>query len=66
MPSYEGTYSVFKNWGRVARDAKKGVEKIVEFKDAFEDERSIREVNLNYYCFDAGWLWQNIGSLKTK
>ena len=39
-------------YGRVIRTAAGDVEKIVEHKDATEDERKVREVNAGIYCFE--------------
>lgn len=40
-------------YGRVVRDAGGNFEKIVEQKDASEDERQIREINAGIYCFES-------------
>jgi bifunctional UDP-N-acetylglucosamine pyrophosphorylase/glucosamine-1-phosphate N-acetyltransferase len=39
-------------YGRIIRNAAGLVEKIVEHKDASEDERKINEINTGTYCFD--------------
>ena len=39
-------------YGRIIRSADGMLQKIVEHKDATEEERSIREVNSGIYCFD--------------
>ena len=39
-------------YGRLIRNAAGLVEKIVEHKDASEDERKINEINTGTYCFD--------------
>jgi bifunctional UDP-N-acetylglucosamine pyrophosphorylase/glucosamine-1-phosphate N-acetyltransferase len=39
-------------YGRVVRDEAGKFQKIVEQKDATEDERQIREINAGIYCFD--------------
>lgn len=54
------------NFGRIVRDQNNQVEKIVEYKDANEDERKITEVNPALYAFDADWLWENIDKLQNK
>jgi len=59
-PSFEGDFSMFLDFGRIVRDENKNIKGIVESKDAKDDEKQIREVNVSYYCFDAKWLWQNI------
>ncbi len=63
VSDYEGVNNTFYHFGRVIRAADNTVEKIVEYKDATEEERACKEVNISYYCFDAKWLWQNINSL---
>jgi bifunctional UDP-N-acetylglucosamine pyrophosphorylase/glucosamine-1-phosphate N-acetyltransferase len=40
-------------YGRIVRDSAGRFERIVEQKDATEIQRSIREVNPSYYCFQA-------------
>jgi bifunctional UDP-N-acetylglucosamine pyrophosphorylase/glucosamine-1-phosphate N-acetyltransferase len=57
--------TIFNNFGRIIRDKHGRVERIVEFKDATNEERLVREFNLSYYCFDAKWLWKNIDKLKS-
>lgn len=51
-------------YGRVVRRADGTVEKIVEFKDANEEERAIREVNAGIYAFDNQTLFEALKQLK--
>jgi bifunctional UDP-N-acetylglucosamine pyrophosphorylase / glucosamine-1-phosphate N-acetyltransferase len=39
-------------YGRIVRNKKGNVKKIVEHKDASAEERSIKEINTGTYCFD--------------
>lgn len=39
-------------YGRIIRNTDSHVEKIVEHKDASEEERKVREINTGTYCFD--------------
>ena len=39
-------------YGRVIRNEQGHVEKIVEHKDASDEERAIKEINTGTYCFD--------------
>lgn len=64
VPYFDGSFKSFDRFGRIVRDATGVVEKIVEYKDATEAERAIREVNTSYYCFDAKWLWENMDRLQ--
>ena len=50
-------------YGRIVRGADGSLQKIVEQKDASEEEQAIREVNAGMYCFDAGFLRENIARL---
>ena len=49
--------------GRVVRDDAGTVERIVERKDATDEEIAINEINSGLYAFDASWLRERIGSL---
>jgi bifunctional UDP-N-acetylglucosamine pyrophosphorylase/glucosamine-1-phosphate N-acetyltransferase len=50
--------------GRVVRDEAGIVDRIVERKDATDDELAVTEINSGLYAFDASWLRARIGSLK--
>lgn len=57
----------FKDWrtpffdfGRVVRNEKQEITKIVEVKDATEQERGVKELNPSFFCFRASWLWPNL------
>jgi bifunctional UDP-N-acetylglucosamine pyrophosphorylase/glucosamine-1-phosphate N-acetyltransferase len=43
-------------YGRIVRDANEDFARIVEQRDATDDERKIREINSGIYCFDSGKL----------
>ena len=64
VANFEGDFALFADFGRVVRDAGGRVERIVEVKDATDAEKTILEVNLNYYCFQPQWLWNHIDSIK--
>ncbi|MDP2944059.1 MAG: bifunctional UDP-N-acetylglucosamine diphosphorylase/glucosamine-1-phosphate N-acetyltransferase GlmU, partial [bacterium] len=51
------------HWGRIIKGLDGTVEKIVEFKDASEEEKLITEVNPGFMRFDKDWLFQNIDKL---
>src|SRR5213593_4564595 len=52
-------------YGRIVRDKNGAVEKIVEAKDANEQQRQIREVNAGIYLFDGDDLSDNLRRLST-
>lgn len=64
LPDFEDWRYNFLHWGRIVRGAGGQVEKIVEYKDASEEERLITEVNPGFMCFNYRWLFQNIMDLK--
>ncbi|HET7474195.1 MAG TPA: bifunctional UDP-N-acetylglucosamine diphosphorylase/glucosamine-1-phosphate N-acetyltransferase GlmU [Candidatus Limnocylindrales bacterium] len=49
--------------GRVIRDDAGTVERIVERKDATDEELAVDEINSGLYAFDAAWLRGRIGAL---
>lgn len=50
--------------GRVVRDNKGGVLKVVEEKEATPNEKEIREINCGAYIFEKDWLQNNITKVK--
>jgi len=51
-------------YGRVVRDDAGGLLKIVEQKDASDDERQIREINAGIYCFGSAKLLETITQIQ--
>jgi bifunctional UDP-N-acetylglucosamine pyrophosphorylase / glucosamine-1-phosphate N-acetyltransferase len=51
-------------YGRVLRNASGQVTRIVEHKDATDDQRRVREVNTGLIAFEAGALRRYLGNLK--
>ena len=51
-------------YGRIVRDASGGVQRIVEAKDASDEEKQINEVNAGIYVFDAANLFDHLRNLK--
>jgi bifunctional UDP-N-acetylglucosamine pyrophosphorylase/glucosamine-1-phosphate N-acetyltransferase len=49
--------------GRVVRDAAGLVERVVEAKDATDEELLVSEINTGLYAMDAEWLRRRIGDL---
>ena len=50
--------------GRIVRDGDDEIERIVEAKDATEDELEIEEINSGLYAFDAAWVAARIADLR--
>ncbi|MEI6650541.1 MAG: NTP transferase domain-containing protein [Candidatus Moraniibacteriota bacterium] len=63
VPDFSGIHEHLLHYGRIIRKEDGTVSRIVEYKDATEEERAIREVNTSVYCFDADWLWSHIDKL---
>lgn len=55
----------FFHWGRIIRKGEK-ITAIMEFKDATDKEKKIKELNPALYSFDAEWLWKNLKKLKNE
>jgi bifunctional UDP-N-acetylglucosamine pyrophosphorylase/glucosamine-1-phosphate N-acetyltransferase len=53
-------------YGRIVRDDRGAVARIVEAKDASDDEKRIDEVNAGIYVFDTEHLFDNLRGLSTK
>lgn len=52
-------------YGRIIRDSRGEIIKIVEQKDASPDELIIKEINTGIYCFAAEGLFEALSSLKS-
>jgi bifunctional UDP-N-acetylglucosamine pyrophosphorylase/glucosamine-1-phosphate N-acetyltransferase len=52
-------------YGRIVRDSKGAVTRIVEAKDASEEEKKIDEVNAGIYVFDGDQLFDNLRRLSS-
>ena len=50
-------------YGRVLRQGGK-VKRIVEDRDATDDEKRVAEINTSVYCFDGGRLWRALDQLR--
>ena len=63
LPDFDDWRHNFYHWGRIVRKENGIVEKIVEFKDANDQEKTITEVNPGFMRFNKEWLFQNISKL---
>ena len=53
------------DFGRIIRDEKGVVLKIVEFKDASDIEKNVDEFNSGVYCFDSGLFFKALGHINS-
>lgn len=53
-------------YGRIIRDAESSFERIVEQKDATDEEREVREINAGIYCFDAPKLFDALTEVRNE
>ncbi len=51
-------------YGRIVRDANEGFARIVEQRDATDEERKIREINSGIYCFNSAKLLAALDRVK--
>lgn len=52
-------------YGRVIRDETGQIQRIVEQKDATQEELSVCEINSGIYCMESEFLFRNIGSINS-
>jgi bifunctional UDP-N-acetylglucosamine pyrophosphorylase/glucosamine-1-phosphate N-acetyltransferase len=53
-------------YGRIIRDEQGAFEKIVEQKDASDEERQVREINSGIYCFESRDLFEALKRIEPK
>jgi bifunctional UDP-N-acetylglucosamine pyrophosphorylase/glucosamine-1-phosphate N-acetyltransferase len=53
-------------YGRIIRNEQGGFEKIVEQKDASDEERQVREINSGIYCFESKNLFEALRRVQPK
>jgi bifunctional UDP-N-acetylglucosamine pyrophosphorylase/glucosamine-1-phosphate N-acetyltransferase len=63
LPDFAGWHQNFYHWGRFVKGLDGKVQRIVEFKDASEEEKLITEVNPGFMRFNKEWLFKNIDNL---
>jgi bifunctional UDP-N-acetylglucosamine pyrophosphorylase/glucosamine-1-phosphate N-acetyltransferase len=64
VPDFNDWREGFSNFSRIVRNEKGDLVRVVEPRDATEEELKIMEVNPCYFCFDAKWMWSNLTKLK--
>lgn len=64
LRDFDDWRSSFKGFGRVKRGLDGEVLKLVEYKNATEEEREIKEVTPGGFCFDSKWLKDTLPKVK--
>lgn len=64
VADFNGWRNQFSSFGRIIRDYDNNIIKIIEKKDASEEELNIKELNSAFFCFKADWLWENLKNIK--
>lgn len=62
-PDFEDWRAAFDSFGRIVRNGQGTIERIVEYRDATEAERQIRELSTCFFAFKADWLWEHLKGL---
>ena len=65
LPDFEGIHSIYSHFGRIIRDDNEEIAKIIEFKDANQEEKKVTELNPAIYCVKDEWLWKNLDKIKS-
>ncbi|MCD4704921.1 NTP transferase domain-containing protein [bacterium] len=60
LDNFTDLNSCYQRFGRIVRGENEELLKIVEFKDASEEEKKIKEVNPAIFCIKDEWLWKNL------
>ena len=63
VKSFFGVYSSLEHFGRIVRSSNRSISEIVEFKDASQHQKKIKEVNPGIYMFNTKWLWENLAKV---
>lgn len=63
LSDFEEWRKNFFHWGRIIRENNE-IKEIIEFKDADDVIKEIKEVNPAVFCFNKNWLIKNIENLK--
>lgn len=53
----------FYHWGRIIKNGNE-IKEIIEFKDASDEIKELKDVNPALFCFNKKWLFENIVNIK--
>src|SRR3989339_801909 len=60
---FEDWRQCFYYWGRIIRGKNGQVKENIEFRDASDEVKLVKEVNPPMYCLATNWLWGNLAKL---
>lgn len=60
---FEDWRQCFYYWGRIIRAKNGQVKENIEFRDASDEVKLVKEVNPSMYCLATDWLWENLKKL---
>lgn len=66
VPNFEGEYAPVRTFGRIIRDENGNIIKNVEYKDATDLQKEIKELNPCLYCFQVDWMFDHLKRLEPK
>ncbi|MFA4873415.1 MAG: NTP transferase domain-containing protein [Patescibacteria group bacterium] len=66
VPHFEEAYEAFEAFGRIIRQSDGTLDRIVEYRDADEAIKKIKEVNPGYYCFSLSWLQAHLPQVRAE
>lgn len=66
LENFENENLCYVKFGRIIRDQKNNIYKIVEYKDASDEEKKSTEVNPAIYCIENEWLWKNLDKINNE
>jgi bifunctional UDP-N-acetylglucosamine pyrophosphorylase/glucosamine-1-phosphate N-acetyltransferase len=64
LENFEDWRYLFRDFGRVKRNAGQEIEAIIETKDATPEEQEIHEVSPSFFSFRTAWLWEHLKKLE--
>ena len=60
IPDFSDWRSAFWGFGRIIRNGEGRIYRVVELKDASQEEQWVTDLNPSYFCFNSDWLWTNL------
>ncbi len=64
--NFKGGNVSLEHYGRIIRSPVGDIAGIVEYKDATDVQRKLKEVNPGIYMFQTKWLWENLKKIENK